>query len=155
MSQLTLIAAISENNIIGKDGKLPWHIPEDLKRFKELTWGKAVLMGRKTYESISKPLPKRTNIVLTTNTEFFPQGVIVAKSLDEALEICRNYEQTYVIGGQKVYQQTIDIADKLEITHVHKTIEGDAYFPKIDNSKWNETKRIDKTEYSFATYLKK
>ncbi len=150
-----MIAAISENSVIGKDGKLPWHIPEDLKRFKELTKGNTVLMGRKTYESIGKPLPKRTNIVLSTNKNFSPQGIIVAQSIDEALDKCKQYEKTYIIGGQKIYEQTIDIADKLEITHVHKTVQGDAFFPKIDTSKWIEINNIYAQEYSFVTYLKK
>lgn len=152
--ELIIIAAISENNVIGKDNKLPWHIPEDLKRFKELTKGNAVLMGRKTYESIGKPLPKRTNIVLSSNKDYTPQGVITARNLDDALEQCKQYKTTYIIGGQKVYEQTIDIADKLEITHVHKTIEGDAFFPKIDALKWIEINNIYKPEYSFVTYVK-
>lgn len=149
MTQITIIAAISENYVIGNKGKIPWHIPEDLKRFKQLTTGNTVIMGRKTYETIGKPLPNRKNIVVTKNKEFSADGIFVAHTLEEALAQCT--EKTYIIGGQQIYEQAMPLADKLEITHVHKIVEGDAFFPQITNN-WKEIKKIDKKEYSFVTY---
>lgn len=147
---LTLIAAISQNYVIGNKGQIPWKLPEDMKRFKELTTGHTVVMGRKTYESIGRPLPKRKNIVVT-KSDLQQEGIIVAHSIDEALELGDG--KTYIIGGQQIYEQTIERANKLEITHVHKTVEGDAFFPTISGV-WKETKRIDREGYSFVTYEK-
>ena len=152
---LTIIAAISENNAIGYQGKIPWHIPEDLKRFKQLTTGNTIMMGRKTYESIGKPLPNRTNIVITKNKNFRATGIIIAHTLEEAIEQSKNFQHTYIISGQQIYEQTMPLANKLEITHVHKTVQADTFFPQIDYTKWKETNKIEKKEYSFATYEKK
>lgn len=149
---LSIIVAISENRVIGKDNALPWHIPEDLKRFKELTKGHPIIMGRKTFDSIGRVLPDRINIVITRDTESFLkkardegqklQGLIAVSSLDEALDIVSNeqaltagYEgdvdvsEVFIIGGGKVFEQALPEAEKLYLTIVHTTIEGDTYFP--------------------------
>lgn len=152
--ELVIIAAISDNNVIGKEGKLPWHIPEDLKRFKKLTLNYSVIMGRKTFESIGKALPDRINVVVTHDKNYQPIDVIVVHSFDEAIGKCKNYEKTFIIGGQSIFAEALNIADKLEITEVHETIDGDAYFPDFDKNEWKETKREDHGEYSFVTYVK-
>lgn len=159
---LILIVAISENNIIGNENKIPWHIPEDLKRFKELTLNHPVIMGRKTYESIPKkfrPLPKRKNIVLS-NTLDPQKGIYIAKTIEEALELTKNGD-SYVIGGEKVYRSFLPTANKLEITKVHRFFKGDTFFPELDWSEWNlfsEEKGISQNEeiqYSFLTYTRR
>ena len=151
---IVIIAAVSENNIIGYQGKIPWHIPEDLKRFKELTSGNAVIMGRKTYDSIGKPLPKRTNIVVTRNKNFEAKGISVAHSLEDAIKQSQDFGRAYIIGGQQIYEQAMPLADKLELTLVHKAVQGDSVFPKINYREWKETSRTGKQEYSFVTYTK-
>ena len=156
--ELTIIAAISENGVIGKSGKLPWHYSEDLKRFKQLTLNHSVLMGRKTYESILNykgcPLENRTNIVLSSKKYYNSiEGVIFVNSLDEALNKVRG-EKVYIIGGEKVYRLTLPLANKMEITKIHKIVEGDAFFPEYNKDEWKEVKREDREEYSFLTYKK-
>lgn len=153
---LTLIAAMAKNNIIGKNNELPWHLPEDLKRFKTLTTGNTVLMGRKTFESImarlGKPLPDRKNIVITRQENYpVPEGVFVYTNLDEAL---KNHatENIFVIGGAEVYRQTIDKADRLEITHLDKEVEGDATFPIVDSVVWKKTNEEKRDGFTFTTY---
>ncbi|NCO11445.1 dTMP kinase [Candidatus Pacearchaeota archaeon CG_4_9_14_0_2_um_filter_39_13] len=163
--ELIIIAGVAKNNVIGKNNELPWHLKEDLKHFKELTFGFPVIMGRNTYESIlqtlGKPLPGRKNIVITsqkdydTNTE-----TIISHSLQEAIKKAHELsDKAYVIGGQQIYKQALPLADKLEITHIHKKFDGDAYFPEITGNDWLETKREDKKgenlEFSFSTYEKK
>ncbi|MDP4012978.1 MAG: dihydrofolate reductase [Candidatus Nanoarchaeia archaeon] len=155
--ELILIAAVSENSVIGRDGELPWRYSEDLKRFKQLTLGHAVLMGRKTYESIGSPLEGRLNIVLTKNKKYEAHdGICLVNSLADALFICdeNRIDQVYVIGGEKVYEAALPFADRLELTEIHKKVDGDAFFPKYDKSKWEEINREDKEEYSFVTYKK-
>lgn len=152
--ELVLIAALAENRVIGYQGKIPWKIPEDLKRFRSLTLNHSIIMGRKTYESIGKPLDKRKNIVLTKDPKFNQSGVIICNSLEEALETCKNEGTVYVIGGQRVYEEAISKADRLEITHVHSSYKGDAFFPEIDITIWHKTKEEAKVGYSFATYAK-
>ena len=161
-NELTIIAAASKNNVIGLDNKLVWDIPKDLKRFKDLTQGHAVIMGRKTFESLPNPLPYRTNIVVTRNTDYKHDGVIVCKSIDEALNHCKNDSQPFVIGGGEIYSQTINIVDKIELTRVFKNYKGDAYFPsiplekfKLVNEETYEFKDIENIKYSFLTYIKK
>lgn len=156
---ISLIAAVAENNVIGSKNDLPWYLPEDLKRFKLLTTGHLVLMGRKTYESIvsriGKPLPNRENVVITSNRDIsLPQGVIVFDSLDKAISHYKD-QDIYVIGGGSIFNEIFDRANKLFITHVHKSYEGDVYFPKIDPTVWREVKREDFPEYSFVDYIKK
>lgn len=155
---ISIVAAVSKNGAIGNKGKLPWHIPEDLRRFKELTSGNAVLMGRKTFESIlgylGKPLPNRKNIVITRQEEYAAfEGVLVYKTIEDALQKHRA-EDIYVIGGAEMYAQTIGLADKLYITEVHQEIEGDAFFPSINPNEWKEISREDCKGYSFVEYAK-
>ncbi len=155
--KLALIAAISENNCIGKQGKLPWNIPEDMKHFKDLTLGHTVLMGRKTWESLPpkfRPLPQRKNIVITRDQAYqVPEGVVVCQSITQVLEQFSN-DIVLVIGGAEIYKQTIDIADTLYITHVHKHVDGDAFFPPIDHKQWKVDSEEKHEEFSFVTYSK-
>ncbi|MFH1287013.1 MAG: dihydrofolate reductase [Candidatus Magasanikbacteria bacterium] len=154
---LSLIAAIASNNCIGKNNSLPWHMPEDLKHFKELTTGSVVLMGRNTWESLPekfRPLPDRKNIVITRNTEYqIPDGVFLYHSIDDALK-AHEGEDIFVIGGAMMYKQTIDLADRLYITHVEQDVDGDAFFPEIDPTVWKEVGRDNREEFSFVEYRK-
>lgn len=153
---ISIIAAISENNCIGKDGDLPWHIPEDLQHFKAVTSGKPVIMGRKTWESIPekyRPLPDRTNIILTRQADYtVPDGVLLFSNIKEAIDSQSAAEETVIIGGAQIYTMAMPKADTLYITHVHQTVDGDTFFPDIDMDSWKETKREDHQEYSFVTY---
>lgn len=148
--KVVLIAALSENGTIGDKGKIPWHISADLKRFKQVTMGHPVIMGRKTFESISKPLPGRRNIVLTRHPgpDHFP-------SLDAALQSCADEETVFVIGGAVVYREALPLADALYLTHVHKRVDGDTKFPPFDRSQWIEVARQDSEECSFVEYVRK
>lgn len=162
-SSITIIVAYTNNLLIGKDNSIPWHISDDLKRFKKLTTGNVIIMGRKTFESLgSKPLPNRTNIVVTRNTDYHHDGVIVCKSIEDALSHCKNDSQPFVIGGGEIYSQTINIVDKIELTRIYKDYEGDAYFPDIPLDKFKlvgeetyEFKDIEDIKYSFLTFIKK
>lgn len=154
----TLIAAISKNNCIGKNGDVPWHIPEDLEHFKRVTTGKIVLMGRKTWESIPKkyrPLSKRKNIVITRQSAYVvPEEVEVYETVEAALA-AHVGEDMMIVGGGEIYAQTIDQADVLNITHVDQEVDGDAFFPKIDSSVWKEVSRNDRDGYAFVVYHKR
>ncbi len=154
MKELVLIVAVSENNVIGFNGKIPWFIQEDLKRFRNLTLGNSVVMGRKTFESIGKPLEKRQNIVLTERNDFFYEGIEIAHSLDEALRLA-NREKVFFIGGRKVYENALNVVDRMEITLVRGSYEGDIFFPRINYEDWLEKTRLDKEGYSFLTYIRK
>ena len=150
---LALIVAISEDGTIGNQGKIPWHIREDLQRFKRLTMGHPIIMGRKTHESIGKPLPGRTNIVLTQNPNFTaPPGVLTFPSLDAALDHCRrqNDQSVFVIGGSKVYEAALPLADKLFVTEVHRRVPGDTRFPEYNHDEWTEGGREDGPDCSFV-----
>lgn len=144
--KLILIAAIADNGIIGADGKIPWHIRDDLQRFKRLTTGHVVIMGRKTYESLGKPLPNRRNIILTRQPgpDHFP-------SLDAALAACGD-QTVFIIGGAEVYRQALPRADVLHLTHVHQSPAGDTYFPDYDRTTWREVSHEDHAGYSFVEY---
>ncbi len=157
--ELVLIAAVAKNNVIGVNGKIPWHIKNDLKRFKQLTLHHPVLMGRKTYKSIveriGKPLEGRMSLVLSRDASFRPNyaNVTVCGNINDAHRIASSIDKIcYVIGGQNIYEQTIDLADRLEITEIDKEFEGDAFFPEIDNKIWHETFRRKNDFYSFVTY---
>tara|TARA_R100000306_G_scaffold5939_10_gene8436 strand:- start:8209 stop:8691 length:483 start_codon:yes stop_codon:yes gene_type:complete len=159
---ITLIAAAGENNELGKDNDLVWHLPDDFKRFKKLTTGHHIIMGRKTFESFPKPLPNRTHLVITRNKEYQKEGAIVVHSLDEALLKSQNDPQPFVIGGGEIYKLAIDAADKIELTRVHGTFEADTYFPEIDMDKWQLISEVkhekdEKHNYSFSylTYERK
>tara|TARA_B110000503_G_C7070617_1_gene380706 strand:+ start:342 stop:836 length:495 start_codon:yes stop_codon:yes gene_type:complete len=161
---ITIIAAISKNNALGKDNDLIWHLPADLKRFKKTTTGHDILMGRNTFESIGKPLPNRTTIIITRNENYFQDGCVIASSLEEAIELAKKDEQVFIIGGAQVYKYAIEnnIADTLDITLVHHEFEADVFFPEIDSKIWKEVAREDfkadeknKFDYSFLRFQKK
>ena len=157
------IAAVAQNNALGKDNDLLWHLPDDFKRFKTLTSGHYIIMGRKTFESFPKPLPNRTHIIITRQEKYtVPDNCFVAKNLTQAIEICPKNEDIYILGGGEIYAQSMDIADKLEITKVHQSFEADTFFPEIDNTKWKLVEEVfhpedekHKFSFSFLTYLKK
>ena len=146
---LTLVVAVAQNNVIGREGGLPWHLSGDLKRFKADTIGKPVIMGRKTFLSIGKPLPGRDNIVVTRDANFKPEGVIVAASLDAALALAaqaaaaRDADDIAVIGGGEIYNQLFERADRLILTHVFASPDGDTLFPAVDPATWEEVESED------------
>ncbi|MCC8088401.1 MAG: dihydrofolate reductase [Rikenellaceae bacterium] len=135
---VSIIVAIARNGVIGSGNKLIWHIPEDLKRFKTITYGHPVIMGRKTFESIGRPLPGRTNVVVSRNPDFNPEGCVTVDSLDKAIARFTPEEEIFIIGGGEIYRQAMPIADKLYITEVLHDFEGDTYFPDINKEKWTE-----------------
>ena len=137
---ISIIVAIASNNTIGSANSMPWHLPEDFRHFKQVTMGKAVIMGRKTYESIGRPLPGRRNIVITRNTALRIEGCEMASSLDEAIALCNPAEENFIIGGGEIYRQAMPLADKLYITHIAAEFEGDTRFPTI-GSEWQEIAR--------------
>lgn len=157
---IALIAAVAQNGAIGVKGALPWHLPEDLKRFKALTSGRTVLMGRKTFESIiaslGTPLPNRKNVVITRQAEYGVQwpGIETSLSVEDALR-AHVSEDIFIIGGGEIYKETIGLADRLFITEVRKDVEGDTYFPEINPAEWQEVAREDRGEYSFVEYARK
>lgn len=163
--QLSLIAAVAENGCIGKQNKLPWYLPEDLKYFKAITSGKAIIMGRNTFDSLGRPLPNRTNIVITRNPGFqAPEGVRVVHSLEEAIHVAeavahiQGQDEILVIGGAQIYQEALSRASRLYLTEVNKSVDGDAYFPAWDKSAWKEVARDTHhyepalLDYSFVVY---
>lgn len=154
---ISIVVAISENNAIGKDNKLLWHLPNDLKHFKQITSGNTVIMGRKTFDSVGRPLPNRRNIIITRNNKAI-DGCEVVHSIEEALKLCVNEIEVFIVGGAEIYKQSIDITDFIYLTEVHKTFEADTFFPEIDKKKWTEIERKDyeadeknKIPYSFIT----
>ena len=154
---ISLVVAASENNAIGKNNQLIWHLPNDLKFFKNTTWGFPVIMGRKSFESVNKPLPGRTNIVITTNPDWKAETVIVVNNLKDAIQKAgeTNSKQIFIIGGGEIYKQSMDIADSIYITRVHADLQGDTFFPVIDKSKWKLTSNQDfeadeKHAYSYS-----
>ena len=163
IAKLTIIVAAGENDAIGKDNKLIWHLSDDLKRFKRLTNGHHIIMGRKTFESFPKPLPNRTHIVITRQANYeVPNGVVIVNSLEEAISAVKNDAQPFVIGGGEIYKQAIAIADQIELTRVHHSFEADTLFPKVDTSIWKEISNTfhDKDEthdyaFTFLTYERK
>jgi len=148
---VSIIAAMSENRVIGRDGKLPWYIPEDLQHFKKLTEGGAVIMGRKTYESIGKPLPNRLNIVITREKDKTINGCITVNSIKDAISKANSEKKIFIIGGGEIYKKSLKFASTVYLTKVHQDIEGDTYFPEL-NDKWKEVEREDKNGYSFIRY---
>nr|AIA11751.1 Dihydrofolate reductase [uncultured bacterium] len=141
---ISLIVAVSDNGVIGKDNQLLWRLPDDLKRFKQLTLGHPMIMGRKTFESIGKPLPGRTSIVVTRNTSVEIEGAMVVHSLEDALAEARKIEasEVFIIGGGELYTQAQHLADRLYVTEVHSAFEGDTYFAIEDPTTWTENKRV-------------
>lgn len=139
---ISLIAAMSDNRVIGIRNQLPWHLPDDLKYFKALTQGKTVIMGRLTFESIGRALPKRRNVVLTTQNTFQNSSVDVFHSLDNALESCREESEVFIIGGASLYAASLELADQLYLTRVHTMLDGDAFFPEWNAKAWSLVESI-------------
>lgn len=160
---VTIIAAAAENNALGKDNDLVWHLPDDFKRFKELTSGHHIIMGRKTFESLPKTLPNRTHIIITRKQDYKAVGnCIVVHSLQTALKAAQNDTQPFIIGGGEIYKQSMDLADKIELTRVHAKVEADTYFPEIDLEHWElvaqeHHSQDDRHKYPFSylTYIRK
>lgn len=141
--RVSFIVAMAENRVIGRDNQLPWQLSADLKHFKALTMGKPVIMGRKTWESIGRPLPGRTNIVVTRDPRYTADGCVVVHSIDAALQACSGSEEVMVIGGAEFYRQVLPEASTLYLTLVHDEFEGDAFFPELDRREWREIERED------------
>lgn len=154
---VSLIVAVSENGVIGRDGGLPWRLSKDLRRFKQLTMGHHLVIGRRTWEEVGAPLPGRTMVVVTRERRFAADGVLVAHSLDEALELARDDDEPFIGGGAEIYRMALEqsLVDRLYITRVHADIEGDTVFPEIDLEAWRlisreDHDRDDKNQYPFS-----
>ena len=161
---ISLVVAAATNNAIGKEGQMPWHLPNDMKHFKNVTWGMPVVMGRKTFESLGKALPGRKNIVITRQEGWAADNTVVVKSLEDALFVAGQTDalEVMVIGGGEIYKQSLEIADKIYMPRVHATLDGDTFFPEIDETKWQLIRNQDfeinekhKYAYSFQTWQKK
>ena len=145
--KLALICAMADNRVIGRNNNLPWHLPEDLKYFKRVTMGNCIIMGRKTWESIGRVLPGRTNIVVTANPDYLAEGVRVVHSLEEALSLAESIseidgsEEAFIIGGAGLYQTALPMAQRFHLTRVHADVEGDTYLAEFDQSQWREISR--------------
>lgn len=157
-----MIAAAAENNALGKDNDLLWHLPDDFKRFKQITSGHHIVMGRKTFESFPKPLPNRTSVVITRQKNYAPEGCVVVKNLEEALAVCPKNEETFIIGGGEIYKLALPFADKIELTRVHESFEADAYFPEFSESEWkleseefHPTDEKHKYPFTYQTFVRK
>jgi dihydrofolate reductase len=159
---IIMIAAVAENNALGKNNDLLWHLPNDFKRFKEITSGHHIIMGRKTFESFPKPLPNRTHIIISRQKDFHPEGCIVLENLEKAIALCPKNEDSFIIGGGEIYSQSIHFVDQLDITRVHYSFEADVYFPKIDPEIWELTSETFNPkdekhlyDYTFQKYSRK
>jgi len=160
---ITLIAAVAENKVLGKDNAIIWHLPDDFKHFKALTSHHYIIMGRKTFESFPKPLPNRTHVIITRQSDYVvPEHCVVVHSLDEALELTKKEDEVFVIGGGEIYTLALPKADKLELTQVHASFDGDAFFPEFSTSDWHLVKedyhpKDEKHAYDFTfqTYSRK
>ena len=160
MSKLSIIVAIAQDGVIGINNTLPWHLPEDLKRFKALTMGHHIVMGRKTYDSLGRLLPGRTTVIVTRNKNYHVEGALIAHSLPEALALCAYDDEVFLIGGAELYQAGLTLADKLYITEIDLEVEGDAHFPPIPRSEFQEVAREAYVsekglKFSYVTYQRK
>lgn len=162
MSKLSLIVAMAKNRTIGINNTLPWRCPEDLKHFKALTMGHHLIMGRKTFDSIGKPLPGRTTVVVTRNASLQIEGCVMARSLEEAIAACAGDSEVFIVGGADIYSQSLDLADTLYITEIQQNVEGDAHFPALDPQAWQEVARAARTQetpqplnYHFVIYRRR
>ncbi|MFD1314512.1 dihydrofolate reductase [Namhaeicola litoreus] len=158
---ITIIAAVADNYVLGKNNQLIWHLPEDLRRFKRITAGHCVIMGRKTFESLNGPLPKRKNIIITRNKDYRAENCFVVHSLEEALQLSQEDDNPFILGGAQIYEQALQFAERMDLTWVHHNFDGDAFFPNFDKSIWVEIEREDhkkdeknKYDYSFVKYKK-
>ena len=159
---IIMIAAAAENNALGKDNKIVWHLPNDYKRFRQLTSGHYIIMGRRTFESLQKPLPDRTHIIITRQKDYQAPGCIVVDSIEKALSACPQDQDSFIIGGGEIYTIGLPYADKIELTRVHASFEADAFFPEIIDTEWkleasefNEKDEKHKYEYTYLTYIRK
>ena len=158
--RIYLVAAVATNGIIGANGRLPWHFPEELRHFKEVTLGHPIIMGRRTWESLKGPLPGRKNIVVTRTPGYQAPGAVVAASLDAALASCAGAEKAMVIGGSRLFKESLPLAAGLELTEIHKDFPGDTWFPEYDRGAWQEQKReartaADGTRFDYVLYERK
>lgn len=155
--EIALIAAMAANRVIGRDNQLPWHLPEDLQHFKRLTLGHHLIMGRKTFDSIGRPLPGRTTVIVTRQADYVsPPGCLVANSLEQAFDLCKAEERVFVVGGADIYRQALAAAGIMYLTEVNVTVEGDAYFPEFSLEEWQVVERDEKQnetlQYAFVNY---
>jgi dihydrofolate reductase len=160
--RVSLIVAMAKNQVIGVNNTLPWHLPADLKHFRALTMGHHIVMGRKTYESIGKPLPGRTSVVVTRNANYAPRGVVTVNSLEAAIVACGDDEEIFVIGGAELYRQAIKFADRIYLTEIKADISGDAHFTELNRKMWQEVERVSHApdekniySYHFVVYDRK
>ncbi|MDO7742485.1 MAG: dihydrofolate reductase [Pedobacter sp.] len=159
---ISIVVAIAENNAIGKENKLLWHLPADLRHFKEVTTGHTIIMGRKTYDSVGKPLPNRRNIVITRKSGLEIPGVEVVHTLEEALVLCDEDKEVFIGGGAEIYKMAMSLTDKIYLTVVKGIFDADTFFPEIDANKWEETESIsfepdekNAFGYTFSTLIRK
>ncbi|UWY29692.1 dihydrofolate reductase [Flavobacterium sp. TR2] len=159
---IIMIAAAAENNALGKNNELVWHLPNDFKRFKSLTTGHHIIMGRKTFESFPKPLPNRVHIVISRQENYKPEGCIVVDSIEKAIALCPENDDSYIIGGGEIYSLALPYTDIIELTKVHHSFDADAFFPKINKSEWvlvesEENYKDEKHlyDYTYETYIRK
>ncbi|MDP3677974.1 MAG: dihydrofolate reductase [Methylotenera sp.] len=157
---LSVIVAVAHNSIIGQNNTLPWHLPEDLKRFRVLTTGHHIIMGRKTYESLGRLLPGRTTVIVTRNANYHVEGALIASSLEAAIALCENDDEVFLIGGAELYQDGLKLANKLYITEIALDVQGDAFFPAVDMNQWQETSReahssAQGLDFSYVTYIRR
>lgn len=158
--RISIISAMARNRVIGINNTLPWRLPEDLKHFKALTIGHHILMGRKTFDSLGKPLPGRTSVVITRSRDLQLPGCVVVHSVEEAISACSDDSEIFFIGGAELYTQALDVADRIYLTEIRADFEGDAWFPEFDPGHWQETERRpgrseSGLEYDFVVYDKK
>lgn len=156
--QLSIIVAMDRNRVIGNNDSLPWHISADLKNFKKITMGKPIVMGRKTHESIGRPLPGRENIIITRDKTYQAEGCTVLNSIEEILEHCKDTEEVMITGGSEIYKHTLDQATRLYLTEVHAEVEGDTFFPEYNRTEWDEISREEfnadeKNDYDYSFIL--
>lgn len=160
---LSHIVAAAENGVIGSGGGLPWHLPEDLKFFKDKTKGHAIIMGRKTFESIGRPLPNRLNVIVTRQKGYAPDGTVVFSSLPEAIAHCKANTQTwgneiFIAGGGEIFEQSLDLVDRIYLTRIHREIPGDTYYPDLPSDRFSEVERRERQEpipFTFLTFERK
>jgi len=141
--KISIVVAMAANRVIGNNNRLPWHLPADLKHFKQTTMGKPILMGRKTWESIGRALPGRTNIVITRDENYAAPGCVVVHSIEAAMQAAQQQDEVMVIGGAEFYRQVLPRADTIYLTRIHQDFEGDAFFPELDEAGWQEVARVD------------
>lgn len=160
--KISIVVAFDKNQLIGRNNQLPWHLPADLKYFKNVTMGHHLIMGRKTYDSIGKPLPGRTSVVITRQHDWKAEGCLVAHSLEDAIRLCGNQEEIFIVGGAEIFKNSLPVATDLYITKINHQFEGDTFFPEINENEWREISREDhqpdeknKWGFSFLRFRRK